>query len=94
MTVESRSTLVSVPFVVSGRVAEGVSQTPYGTAASGGSARQITARPDGNCHSLPIIRRGVRLLTATGDQRSAFQAGHKEDNESGFTSQRDADARY
>lgn len=41
MTVESRSALVSVPFVVRGRVFEGVSQTPYGTAASGGSALDL-----------------------------------------------------
>jgi Acyl-CoA reductase (LuxC) len=41
MTVESRSALVSVPFVVRGRVSEGVSQTPYGTAAPGGSALDL-----------------------------------------------------
>jgi hypothetical protein len=41
MTVESRSALVRVPFVVRGRVSEGVSQTPYGTAAPGGSALDL-----------------------------------------------------
>ena len=30
MTVESRSALASVPFVVRGRVSEGLNQTPYG----------------------------------------------------------------
>jgi len=38
MTVESRSPLASVPFVVRGRVSEGVSQTPYAAAAPGDSA--------------------------------------------------------
>src|SRR5580658_11131336 len=41
MTVESRSTRVSVPFVVRGRVSEGVSLTPYGTAAAGSSALEL-----------------------------------------------------
>jgi hypothetical protein len=41
MTVESRPAVASVPFVVRGRVSEGVSQTPYGAAGSGGSALDL-----------------------------------------------------